>query len=169
MYNSYRCVHESSSDGQAVGLPPPRPSAFFSRALARQTARLRAAIRKRAGRFARRQPPSLARRRFFCRPGCIRSCIGYTRGLGVPGSRVYPGSGHTRSPGLPGILADPGLLLSVCGLAYRLKVHSFYIRPQNIAFALAVVLRNLCVATFPAVPDAFWQVFLAMCSTTSAG
>ena len=38
------------------------------------------------------------------------------------------------------------------------------LKPQSLEFALAVALRSLCMATFPLVPDAFWQVFLEQCT-----
>jgi len=49
------------------------------------------------------------------------------------------------------------------GNATFLRAHAFLfarVRPQRLWFALFIVSRNLCIATFPAVPDAFWQVFL---------
>ena len=83
------------------------------------------------------------------------------------------------------VLGSVGLLVPSCFFVYIVYIiwvsaakiasgtvtflhsHAFLfarVRPQHLWFALLIVLRNLCVATFPAVPDAFWQVFLEQCA-----
>lgn len=48
------------------------------------------------------------------------------------------------------------------GNMYVLQAHAFLysrVRPQCLWFPTIVVIRNLCIATFPVLPEPFWQVF----------